>query len=108
MWSDGRPRPSGINLIYVERRRPRPSKANLRDNNRRPMKTRIQEVDALRGMMLVWMTFTHLPTVLSAYVNQPLGYFAATEGFIFLSALFTGRICSRVADHDGNPAMCLS
>ena len=72
------------------------------------MKTRIQEVDALRGMMLVWMTFTHLPTVLSAYVNQPLGYFAATEGFIFLSALFTGRICSRVADHDGNPAMCLS
>ena len=42
--------------------------------------------------MLVWITFTHLPTVLSTYVNQPLGFFAATEGFIFLSALFTGRI----------------
>src|ERR1700688_2023276 len=70
------------------------------------MKTRIEEVDALRGLMLVWMTCTHLPTVLSIYVNQPLGFFAATEGFIFLSALFTGRISARLVEREGNRAMC--
>jgi hypothetical protein len=70
------------------------------------MKTRIEEVDALRGVMLVWMTCTHLPTVLSIYVNQPLGFFAATEGFIFLSALFTGRISARLVEREGNRAMC--
>lgn len=72
------------------------------------MKTRIEEVDALRGLMLVWMTCTHLPTVLSTYVNQPLGFFAATEGFIFFSALFTGRICFRAAESDGSVAMFLN
>lgn len=70
------------------------------------MKNRIEELDALRGLMLVWMTCTHLPTVLSIYLNQPVGYFAATEGFIFLSALFTGRICSRLAQREGNAEMC--
>jgi len=70
------------------------------------MKTRIEEVDALRGVMLVWMTCTHLPTVLSIYVNQPIGFFAATEGFIFLSALFTGRISARLVEREGNRAMC--
>ena len=70
------------------------------------MKNRIEELDALRGLMLVWMTCTHLPTVLSIYLNQPVGYFAATEGFIFLSALFTGRICSRLVQREGNAEMC--
>lgn len=70
------------------------------------MKNRIEELDALRGLMLVWMTCTHLPTVLSIYLNQPIGYFAATEGFIFLSALFTGRICARLWQREGSAAMC--
>jgi hypothetical protein len=70
------------------------------------MKNRIEELDALRGLMLVWMTCTHLPTVLSIYVNQPVGYFAATEGFIFLSALFTGRICFGLVKREGRAAMC--
>jgi hypothetical protein len=70
------------------------------------MRGRIEELDALRGLMLVWITFTHLPTVLSTYVNQPLGFFAATEGFIFLSALFTGRIYFQVAEREGYRAMC--
>jgi hypothetical protein len=70
------------------------------------MKTRLEEVDALRGLMLVWMTCTHLPTVLSVYTNQPLGYLASTEGFILLSALFAGRICFGVAQRDGFGAMC--
>lgn len=55
--------------------------------------------------MLVWITLTHLPTVASTYVNQPLGFFSAAEGFIFLSALFTGRIYSRVAAREGFGAM---
>src|SRR6202041_1556515 len=69
------------------------------------MPRRIEELDALRGLMLVWITCSHLPTILSTYVNQPFGFFAATEGFIFLSALFTGRIYFRVAERDGYGAM---
>lgn len=69
------------------------------------MSNRIEELDALRGLMLVWITCTHLPTILSTYVNQPLGFFAATEGFIFLSALFTGRVYFRIAERDGFGAM---
>jgi hypothetical protein len=63
------------------------------------------ELDAARGLMLVWITLTHLPTAASAYVNQPFGFISAAEGFIFLSALFTGRIYFRLAQHDGYPAM---
>jgi len=59
------------------------------------------ELDAARGLMLLWITLTHLPTVASVYVNQPFGFFSAAEGFIFLSALFTGRIYFRVATRDG-------
>lgn len=59
----------------------------------------------MRGVMLVWITLTHLPTVASAWVNQPFGFVGAAEGFIFLSALFTGRIYYRVAERDGYPAM---
>jgi hypothetical protein len=63
------------------------------------------ELDAARGLMLVWITLTHLPTAASAYVNQPFGFVSAAEGFIFLSALFTGRIYFRLAQHDGYQAM---
>ena len=66
---------------------------------------RLHELDAIRGLMLVWITFTHLPTVLSAYFNQPFGFVSASEGFIFLSALFTGRIYFRIAQRDGYGAM---
>jgi len=63
------------------------------------------ELDAIRGLMLVWITLTHLPTAASTYVNQPFGFMSAAEGFIFLSALFTGRIYFRMAEHDGYHAM---
>jgi hypothetical protein len=69
------------------------------------MQDRIEELDALRGLMLVWITCTHLPTVLSAYINQPLGFVSATEGFIFISALFTGRIYLRIAERNGYGTM---
>ena len=59
----------------------------------------------MRGVMLVWIALTHLPTAASSWVNQPFGFVGAAEGFIFLSALFTGRIYFRIAEHDGYRAM---
>src|ERR1700674_5605610 len=64
-------------------------------------------LDAVRGLMLVWITLTHLPTAASSYVNQPFGIVSAAEGFIFLSALFTGRIYFRMAEQEGYRAMTL-
>src|SRR5712672_2893256 len=63
------------------------------------------ELDALRGLMLVWMTLTHLPTIISRYVNQPFGFVSGAEGFIFLSALFTGRTYFLLAERQGDRAM---
>jgi len=68
------------------------------------MKRRI-ELDAARGLMLVWMTLTHLPTAITPWVNQPFGYISSSEGFIFLSALFTGLIYFRLLDRDGLGSM---
>jgi hypothetical protein len=59
------------------------------------------EIDALRGLMLVWMTLVHVPTLLTPWVNQPFGFLSASEGFIFVSALFTGRIYYRILGRDG-------
>src|ERR1700752_199801 len=66
---------------------------------------RLNELDALRGFTLVWITLTHLPTVLSTYVNQPFGFVSAAEGFIFLSARFTGRIYFQMAERNGYGGM---
>jgi hypothetical protein len=66
---------------------------------------RLKELDALRGFMLVWITITHLPTALSTYVNQPFGFVSAAEGFIFLSALFTGSIYFRMAEQNSYGVM---
>jgi hypothetical protein len=41
------------------------------------------------------MTAEHLPTGLSAYANQPLGFVSAAEGFVFLSAFLVGAIYAR-------------
>ena len=62
-----------------------------------PAKTpkRQHDLDALRGFFLVWMTLTHLPTHVSYYTNQPVGFVSAAEGFIFLSAFLSGRIFGR-------------
>jgi hypothetical protein len=55
------------------------------------------ELDALRGLFLVWMTLTHLPTHLSDLVNQPLGFVSSAEGFVFLSAFLISRLYIRQA-----------
>lgn len=50
------------------------------------------ELDALRGLFLVWMTLTHLPTRFSDFVNSPFGFVSSAEGFVFVSALLVGRV----------------
>jgi hypothetical protein len=60
-----------------------------------PKLQRLPELDALRGLFLVWMTLTHLPTRFSDFVNQPFGYISSAEGFVFLSALLIGRLYIR-------------
>ncbi len=57
-----------------------------------PKLERQPELDALRGLFLVWMTLTHLPTHFSDFVNDTFGYVSSAEGFVFLSALLVGRI----------------
>lgn len=51
---------------------------------------RRSELDVLRGLLLLLMAVTHLPTRMSVYANQPLGFVSAAEGFVFLSAFLTG------------------
>jgi hypothetical protein len=60
-----------------------------------PKLERSPELDALRGLFLVWMTITHLPTRFSDFVNQPLGFVSSAEGFVFISALLIGRLYIR-------------
>jgi hypothetical protein len=60
-----------------------------------PKLERQPELDALRGLFLVWMTITHLPTRFSDFVNQPLGFVSSAEGFVFISALLIGRLYIR-------------
>jgi hypothetical protein len=60
-----------------------------------PKLERRPELDALRGLFLVWMTLTHLPTRFSELVNQPIGFVTSAEGFVFLSALLVGRLYVR-------------
>jgi hypothetical protein len=67
-----------------------------------PKLERRPELDALRGLFLVWMTLTHLPTRYSDFVNQPFGFVSSAEGFVFISALLVGRLYIR--DLVQNPA----
>lgn len=60
-----------------------------------PKLERRPELDALRGLFLVWMTLTHLPTRFSDFLNDTFGYVSSAEGFVFLSALLVGRIYMR-------------
>ena len=65
-----------------------------------PKLERKPEIDALRGLFLVWMTLTHLPTHFSDFVNQPFGFVSSAEGFVFLSALLVARLYIRKAAED--------
>jgi hypothetical protein len=60
-----------------------------------PRLERRPELDAMRGLFLVWMTLTHLPTRMSDLVNSPFGFVSSAEGFVFVSALLVGRLYIR-------------
>jgi hypothetical protein len=63
------------------------------------------ELDWLRGLMLVLMTITHLPTWFSSHVGQPFGFVSAAEGFVFLSAYLVGSVYTGTAVRHGYTAM---
>lgn len=67
--------------------------------------TRRWELDALRGLMLVLMTITHLPTRLSSLLGQPFGFVSAAEGFVLLSAYIAGLVYGGMAHKRGIRAM---
>src|ERR1700722_10228868 len=60
------------------------------------------ELDALRGLFLVWMTLTHLPTRVSELVNQPFGFVSSAEGFVFLSAMLVATLYIHKAQEDSD------
>ena len=66
---------------------------------------RFWEIDALRGLMLVLMTVTHLPTRLTDPLGQPFGFVSAAEGFVLLSAFVSGLVYSRIGYTRGVDAM---
>ena len=72
--------------------------------SRRLMK-RYWEIDALRGLMLVLMTVTHLPTRLTDPLGQPFGFVSAAEGFVLLSAFVAGLVYSRISYNRGVDSM---
>lgn len=63
------------------------------------------DLDAIRGLMLVLMTLTHLPTRVSDPAGQPFGFVSAAEGFVMLSAFMAGMVYSARARRDGDVAM---
>jgi hypothetical protein len=56
-----------------------------------PQKQRDMRLDALRGMLLIIMAGVHVPTLLSHWLQDPLGFMSDAEGFVFLSAVLAGR-----------------
>ena len=66
---------------------------------------RYWEIDALRGLMLVLMTMTHLPTRLTDPLGQPFGFVSAAEGFALLSAFVAGLVYSRISYNRGVDSM---
>jgi len=59
------------------------------------------DIDALRGLMLLLMTVTHLPTQFSSPLGQPFGFVSAAEGFVLLSAFMAGLVYSGRAVRGG-------
>ena len=59
----------------------------------------------MRGLMLVLMMLTHLPTRLTTPAGQPFGFVSAAEGFVLLSACMAGMVYSRIGRRDGASAM---
>lgn len=59
------------------------------------------ELDIARGLMIVWMTYSHLPTATRGWLNYPFGFVSSAEGFVFLSALLVGLIYTKLMEREG-------
>jgi hypothetical protein len=68
-------------------------------------RSRLWELDALRGLMLVLMLSTHLPTNFGIPTSQPLGFVSAAEGFVMLSAYMAGMVYTQRYMRHGLQAM---
>jgi hypothetical protein len=66
---------------------------------------RLWEIDALRGLMLVLMTVTHIPTRFSNPLGQPFGFVSAAEGFVLLSGFMAGMVYAQKQLRAGDEAM---
>lgn len=66
---------------------------------------RRHDLDALRGLMLVLMTFTHLPTRFADPLGQPFGFVSAAEGFVMLSGFMAGMVYAGRGRREGLPVM---
>jgi hypothetical protein len=82
-----------------------PAERRRRRESTMPIAHRQAELDWLRGLMLVLMTLTHLPTWYSAAMGQPFGYVSAAEGFVFLSGFLVGSVYTRMARERGFATM---
>jgi hypothetical protein len=62
---------------------------------------RLWQIDALRGLMLVLMTLTHLPTRWAEPAGQPFGFVSAAEGFVMLSGFMAGLVYTAREQREG-------
>ena len=67
--------------------------------------TRDMRLDAIRGLLLISMTAVHVPTLVSHFLDEPLGFMSDAEGFIFLSACLAGMAYGRTYRQRDWPAM---
>jgi hypothetical protein len=66
---------------------------------------RLHAIDALRGLMLMLMATTHLPTRFANPFGQPFGFVSAAEGFVLLSGFMAGLVYTRRAQQQGEASM---
>lgn len=59
----------------------------------------------MRGLFLVLMTVTHIPSLLSAFAHEPVGIMSSAEGFVFLAACLCGMVYGRQLRRNGWEAM---
>ena len=62
-------------------------------------------LDALRGLVLAWMTINHLGGPLYAYSFETLGFVSSAEGFVFISGIVAGMVYGRIGLTQGTPSL---
>jgi hypothetical protein len=62
---------------------------------------RFNELDILRGVLLLLMVVNHAPSPLRIFTDQPLGFFSTAEGFVFVSAFLAGLLFQRRSEKQG-------